>query len=282
MRWPTLSAAVLVAAFCHSGHAAVTIDPNNVGATDVFLFEGDPPWDFHVTLVGNTSHGELLIDDGSVVSGGAGLIIGRGPGSVGVVTVNGPGSYLGCPSGPIWVGHGGDASLLITNGAKVAIQRESLISLGPSTGSVTVDGIGSTWSIRSYLKVGLRSTLNITGGGLVDVLSTLRIPTYADGNGFVNMASGGMLALNGEADGSIFNFLDLVEGTDAIRYWDTSLPGWAPITAATEGVDYTLEYLTSGDLAAYTMLTVHAVPEPASLVLGFLALVTFATFQMRR
>ena len=35
MRWLTLSAAVIVAAICQIAQAANTIDPNNVGATDV-------------------------------------------------------------------------------------------------------------------------------------------------------------------------------------------------------------------------------------------------------
>ena len=62
-------------------------------------------------------------------------------------------------------------------------------------------------------------------------------------------------------------------GTDAIRYWDDSVSDWADITGATYGEDYTLSYLTAGDLAGYTVLTV---PEPATLsllALGGLALI---------
>ena len=81
------------------------------------------------------------------------------------------------------------------------------------------------------------------------------------------MATGGVLALNGRADGSLTDFLGLVDGTDAIRYWDESISGWADITGATYGQDYTLNYITEGDLAGYTALII---PEPATLaLLGF-------------
>jgi hypothetical protein len=77
------------------------------------------------------------------------------------------------------------------------------------------------------------------------------------------MGTGGMLALAGEADGSLGEFLGLIDGTDAIRYWDESIWGWVDITGATPGDDYTLSYLTEGDLSGYTALTVTTpVPTP--------------------
>ncbi|TWT99962.1 hypothetical protein Pla108_09060 [Botrimarina colliarenosi] len=71
-----------------------------------------------------------------------------------------------------------------------------------------------------------------------------------------------MLALTSDATGddSLADFLAMVDGTKAIRYWDDALADWAEITAATYGHDYTLEYQTTGDLAGYTMLTVGQLP----------------------
>ena len=66
------------------------------------------------------------------------------------------------------------------------------------------------------------------------------------------------MAIDGYAN-DIAGYLALVNGTDAIKYWDGT--NWAGILDATYGVDYTLEYLTTGDLAGYTLLTVH-VPGP--------------------
>ena len=59
----------------------------------------------------------------------------------------------------------------------------------------------------------------------------------------------------------------LIDGTDAIRWWDDSAGDWALLTTATEGTDYWLEYLTAGDLSGYTLLTVTTVPKPGSLAM---------------
>ena len=120
-----------------------------------------------------------------------------------------------------------------------------------------------------------RGTLRIADGGLVSVAGILTIDEAGDADSFVNMTTDGMLALFGEADGSLAEFLGLIDGSDGIRYWDDSALKWASITGATEGVDYWLEYMTGGDLAGYTMLAVTAAPEPATmslLALGGLAL----------
>ena len=78
-----------------------------------------------------------------------------------------------------------------------------------------------------------------------------------------------MLALMGEADSSIEDFLNLVSGTDAIYYCLDNSEDWLPITSGTLGTDYTLTCPTSGDLAGYTVLTV--VPEPTAGALLTLA-----------
>jgi hypothetical protein len=70
-----------------------------------------------------------------------------------------------------------------------------------------------------------------------------------------------MLALHGDADDSLSQFLALLSGdAAALRFWDESRSDWAPLTSASNGVDYTLEYLALGDLAGYTLLTV-GIPE---------------------
>ncbi len=98
------------------------------------------------------------------------------------------------------------------------------------------------------------------------------------------MSTGGMLALKCNAAGSLGSFLGLVEGTDAIRYWDESVRGWADITGATPGeesADFNrngfvgiedfsilLAYFSSGVLpAAPTAEFVEATPEPGTRIL---------------
>jgi hypothetical protein len=100
--------------------------------------------------------------------------------------------------------------------------------------------------------------MNLTGGTIV--ADAVAFDDSTVNLSFLNMATGGMLALNGDADDSLLQFLGLVQGTDAIRYGDSSLTDWAPIIEAIYGEDYTLEYLTTGDLAGYTLLTVGQLP----------------------
>jgi hypothetical protein len=96
-------------------------------------------------------------------------------------------------------------------------------------------------------------------------------PTTGDGDSFINMSTGGMLALYGDADYSLTDFLDLIDGSDAIRHWNEPISDWADITTATPGTDYMLVYIddAGSDFYGYALLTVRtmATPEPSSLVL---------------
>ncbi|MCD6378209.1 MAG: PEP-CTERM sorting domain-containing protein [Planctomycetes bacterium] len=63
----------------------------------------------------------------------------------------------------------------------------------------------------------------------------------------------------------LHEFLARVKGTDEIEYWDGT--DWSKITNAMAGEDYFIVYHDDGDLAGFTVLTVTAVPEPATLML---------------
>ena len=158
------------------------------------------------------------------------------------------------------IGHIGSGSLTIRDAVSVECRNGSVGYYSGSTGTATVDGAGSSWICAEYLDVGGNGngTLSINNGGLVSVAETLTIDYDAEGNGFVDIYNGGMLALLGDADDSLASFLELIEGTDAIRYWDFEVSAWNDISGATPGVDYILSYQTAGDLAGYTLLTVLA------------------------
>jgi len=208
--------------------------------------------------------GTLTITGGGAVSSGDGCI-GFESGSTGEVTVHGPGSTW-TNSGSLYVCGGPYAgintssrgTLSITGGGAVSNQAGYVGYGSGSTGVVTVAGAGSTWRNSAALKVGYygSGTLAITNGGLVSIAGTLTIDDNGDGDGSINMGSGGMLALKGKGNASLASFLGLVSGTDAIRYWDMLAYDWADITGATAGDDYTLTYLTEGDLVGYSLLTV--------------------------
>ena len=224
-------------------------------------------WDSStIGRIGNTGNGTMSITGGSDVIDYIGLI-GVYSSGTGEVTVDGAGStWTTTTSGELDVGFSGNGTLNITDGGVVSNPWGYIGTHPGSTGEVTVDGAGSKLTNRGRFYVGNsgRGTLNITDGGLVSVAGPLTIDTNGDDDSFINMATGGMLALRGDGGGSLAEFLGLIAGTDAIRYWDSSIAGWANITGATMGLDYTLEYLTEGDLAGYTMLTV---PEPATMLL---------------
>jgi T5SS/PEP-CTERM-associated repeat protein len=129
-----------------------------------------------------------------------------------------------------------------------------------------VSGAGSKWNVSDSLYLGLfdgTGILNIDDGGLVSVTGQLWT-NYGSQNSledsFINITTGGQLALRGDAADSLVEFLDFV--VNSVRFWDDSLNAWAPITTATRDVDYKLEYLTDGDLAGYTLLTVGDVTLP--------------------
>ena len=216
--------------------------------------------------IGKTSSGTMGITNGSTVSSGRGYI-GNDTGITGEVTVDGMDS-LWTVSETLFVGgYGGfrgwgSAMLNITGGGTLRCVDSSIATTEAETAKVIVSGASSTWINTNNLSLSAgfySGSLDITDAGLVGIGGTLDINTYGYGDSFINMATGGMLALNGEGNYSLGDFLNLLDpysASDAIRYWDYPSGDWADIAGATLGEDYTLEYITEGDLTGYTMLTV--------------------------
>ncbi|MBN1456659.1 MAG: PEP-CTERM sorting domain-containing protein [Sedimentisphaerales bacterium] len=217
-------------------------------------------------FVGYFANGTMNIINGGKVSSQGENTIGWASDLTGVVTVSGVGSTWTANNYRLRVGSLGEGTLNITNGGEVRCDGSSIGRFAGSAGEVTVDGYGSKLTSDYGIYIGYEGngTLNITDGGLVSVAGTVTIDVNGGDDSFINMDTGGKLALLGDGGDSLVAFLGLIDGTDAIRYWNSSIAGWADITGATYGIDYTLEYLTEGDLAGYTMLTV---PEPATMLL---------------
>ena len=223
--------------------------------------------------VGERGNGTLEITDGGNVNSNYGFI--GIDTSSGYVYVNGIGSTW-TNSNDLWIGCDSNATLKVANGGKVSSVSSIISDHTHSIGFVSIDGNGSVWTNSGELCVGIygSATLNITNGGLVTVAETLTVDKNLNGDSYINMSNGGMLALMGDADDSLDAFFDLILGTDAIQWWDESLGedgDWASLTTATMGTDYTLEYLSDGELAGYTLLTVMAdgpaVPEPSMIAM---------------
>ena len=230
--------------------------------------------------VGGSGDGTLAITNGGTVNS-VYCRIGNGSASTSAMTVDGPGST--CTTvGEVSVGIFGDSVMTITNGGAVS-NSWGCIGYGDwSTSTVTVDGTDSTWTNRDKLYVGYygNGTLTIIDGGLVSVAGVLTVNYDGEGDSFISMSTGGMLALYGDADDSLDDFLGLIEGTDAIQYWDGD--SWEALIGAVEGEDYTLAYIEDGELAGYTVLTVGTVPEPSVVVLMSTAMVGFLIFRRRK
>jgi len=112
--------------------------------------------------------GTLNIQNGGEVSNTYGFL-GEDPGSSGTVTVDGTGSKW-TNSGDLYVGYLGTGTLNIQNGGQVSNTFGLLgYDVSGSSGSATVDGIGSKWTNSGWLYVGGdgTGTLNIQNGGQV-------------------------------------------------------------------------------------------------------------------
>jgi T5SS/PEP-CTERM-associated repeat protein len=108
------------------------------------------------TYVGYSSWGSLTINEGSTLASSYGAV-GYATGSTGIVTVDGVGSAWNNGNYYLYVGLNGAGNLKITNGGTVSSRYCYTGSKAGSTGTMTVDGLGSTLSL----------TGSTTGGSLV-------------------------------------------------------------------------------------------------------------------
>jgi T5SS/PEP-CTERM-associated repeat protein len=238
----------------------------NSGATGMAAITGaGSKWTNSGELyVGNNGSGSLRVEAGGQVSNNIGFL-GLHANSMGTATISGEGSSW--TNSAIYIGFHGSGAIRVEAGGLFSSPFSHLGDNAGSMGMATITGAGSKWTISSpssTLIVGRNGSgaLTITAGGLVSVRGTLTIDVNGGADSSVNLTTGGMLALWGDADDSLAQFLGLVSGTDAIRYWSASLAAWAPLTAATLGVDYTLQFQNAGDLSGYTLLTVLAPGPP--------------------
>ena len=227
------------------------------GATGVVSVAGQgSTWDSIDELnIGGYGDGQLHITDGGTASANTGYIS-RGAGSRGTVVVSNSGSTWNAQL--LDVGKAGDGYLIVSSGGTVNSVTGYVGTYSLSKGVARVSGAGSRWSNSGDLTVGDDGDgqLSIADEGLVVVGGELAIDSDLDGDGSIRMGCSAMLAVAGDAGSSLAGFLDLIEGTDAIQFWDSASSSWSTIVSATPGADYTLEYHSDGDLTGCTVLTV--------------------------
>jgi T5SS/PEP-CTERM-associated repeat protein len=161
--------------------------------------------------VGSTGAGNLAILTGGAISDTF-CSIGTNSGVLGIVTVAG-GTWSN--SSTLVVGQQGQGTLTISNGGAVTSTGNPFSAVASdvgSTGTATVTGTGSSWSVSGVLAIGGgfsaggNGTLTINGGGTASATGALRIwptGTVTVDNGTLNLASldarGGTLNFNSGA-----------------------------------------------------------------------------------
>jgi T5SS/PEP-CTERM-associated repeat protein len=177
---------------------AASIGASSTGSGSVSVSGSGSTWSSGRLYVGKSGSGTLSITSGGSVSSsdpngaGDGGSIAESPGSTGSVVVSGTGSTWSS-KGPLSVGVSGHGSLLITNGGRVSSTANSgntdggMIAVNAaSTGVVTVEGAGSTWTTDQSFFVGYQ------GGGTLSVVDRGSIHS-----------SGGFLGMNSTATGLV-------------------------------------------------------------------------------
>lgn len=120
------------------------------------------------SYVGFTSNGSLTVSGGSALSS-LHTILGFYPGVTGTATVSGAGSTWNMGSS-LYAGFLGTGNLNVTNGGTVNTGGAATLGVNAgSTGTATVDGSGSSWTVSGALSIGTAGTgsLNITNGSSV-------------------------------------------------------------------------------------------------------------------
>ncbi|MBR0956975.1 autotransporter domain-containing protein [Bradyrhizobium japonicum] len=142
----------------------------NLGSTGTVTVDGaGSSWSNSADLsVGYSGAGTLTIQSGGAVSNQSGRV-GRVAGSSGTVTVDGAGSSW-TNNIALWVGNSGTGTLTVRNGGTASNGADGYIGANAgATGTVTVDGAGSSWTDAGNLFVGQTGigTLMVSNGGTV-------------------------------------------------------------------------------------------------------------------
>ena len=131
------------------------------------------------------------------------------------------------PSGPTPLVLWSDKTAVEHSQLREEVNQHRDARLGSGSGStgwprLLVRALGGPILTRWMSVAVAKPPLLLRGGGLVTSQS-LSIGAYGGRDGFINMATGGMLALFGDADESIGQFLRGIYNSNSIRFWDSSL-----------------------------------------------------------
>ncbi len=156
----------------------------------------------HLFDVGSFGPGTLTISDGAVVTSLFESKIGDDASATGTATVTGTGSKWDLGTADLYVGNAGKGTLHVASGGTVTSGTAYISWDAFSTGSVTVDGTGSTWAV--------------TGGGAFTP-SSLHVGYV--GNGALTVSNGGTVTSPLAAIGSQLGSVGTVTVTGTGSSW---------------------------------------------------------------
>jgi T5SS/PEP-CTERM-associated repeat protein len=149
--------------------------------------------------IGGGGVGSLLINDGGNVSSPS-VYLGAAPGAAGKATVDGAGSTMNIGLQMELGGAGATGVLMISNGGKVSGNGGGTLGFGTeSTGTIIVDGAGSSWAGSGTIYIGNYGTgiLHISQGGNASA-SDVYLGFFAGSAGTATVdGSGSMWDVNG-------------------------------------------------------------------------------------
>jgi T5SS/PEP-CTERM-associated repeat protein len=214
----------------NDGHAAAQSDGYlgySAGSAGEVNVDGtNSRWSLNAVYVGHAGGGSINISNGGFV-GSSSCIMGNEPGTTGAVTLD-AGAFF---NSGLYIGNYGSGTLSLAHGSEVRTNGYGMIGYSSgSTGTVTVDGDGSSWSVRSlYVGRDGNGTMAITNGGSVEsngnsyigystgtlgevTVRGLGSAWAIDGNfwighsgsGTLNVVDGGIVTVDHSSDGSYF------------------------------------------------------------------------------
>jgi len=188
-----------------SGFASLGHSPGAMGSV---VLEEASSWQATSLSVGHEGTGELTLDGGSQLQSNIGYI-GAETLGVGLATIGGASTWD--VAGDLQVGGYGEGTLRLQDGGMVNSAQGIVGDEAGSTGSVSVDGAGSSWTMTGQLFVGHdgEADLVVSDGGTVSN-ATASIATGAGSSGSVTVTgagsawtSTGSLGVGGSGAGSL-------------------------------------------------------------------------------
>jgi T5SS/PEP-CTERM-associated repeat protein len=187
----TVNTVNTILGFGAASSGTVTVD----GAGSIWKQTGAAP--LSALFVGYGGTGLFTAQNGSQVQA-VDTYVGHLAGSNGTATVTGPGStWTG--TGSMYVGNFGTGTFNVLVGGGVTAGGKTIVGVNTgTTGTVNVDGLGSTWTTTGATVVGgnLNSVaggtgiFNVTNGGAVTASSDTSIGNSAGSNGTVKVNTG--------------------------------------------------------------------------------------------